>query len=69
MESSVKSDVIDHETLNHFIFAAVLAYATDSDSQSAAKEAILDADIGAVAFQRQAVISVVDGPVREGDVG
>lgn len=69
MEGIVVSDIIDHKALNYFILAIVLADATNSNSQSAAKEAVPDADISAVAFQRQTVVSVVDGPVREGDAG
>lgn len=69
MKSVVASEIVDAKTLDYFEFSIALADASYGNAQSAAEETVFDGDVGAVAFDGQAVVSVVDAPVREGDVG
>lgn len=68
MERVVVVDVLNSQAFNRFELVIVLPDAAKGDAQTIVKVRIRDCNIGAVAFQRDAVVSVIDCPVVEFDM-
>lgn len=61
--------ILEVQPFNRFVRTLVLADAAQSDSQAIVELRVCDTDIGAVCLHRNAVVTVVDGPVVESDIG
>ena len=68
MRCPVKGAILHVEPLNGLEYVWELANTPQSYTRSIIEPRVCDADVGAVCFERQTVVAVVDGPIVEFDV-
>ena len=68
MKSVSKVHVFNRQSLHGLELVAELADTAERDAGAVVACGVVDANVGAVSFERDAVVAVVDGPAPEVDV-